>query len=408
MPKTNPPVSIEKDLRPISLTPVVSKILEGFVYKWLWAIVKSKIDSNQFGGVPASSTVDALVSLYHEWSKQTDRPSNYVRILMIDYRKAFDHIDHSIIIQKLESLGVHMCLVNWVHSFLCDRQMKVSISGHESEWMSPNGGVPQGTKLGPLLFIILINDLNPALPTAKFVDDTTVHESFSQPVQSSLQNSTDTILNWSSTNQMKLNASKTKEMLVCFKRKPEVIPPIVIENQPIERVSVTKLLGVNISANLSWNEHVDTICAKASQRTYLLYILKRSGLDPKEIITVFCSTVRPILEYACQVWHTCLTQECSDKIEKIQRRACRILSPHLTYSEALTYFKLRKLSDRRETLCKEYFTKVLRPDHKLHHLLPSARPVHYSLRHTPVLPTPNIRTERHRKSFIPYALRHFQ
>ena len=72
-------------------------MLEGFVYKWIWETVKQKIDSNQFGGVPSSSTVDALVSLYHEWTKQTDNPSNYVCILLIDYRKAFDHIDHSII-----------------------------------------------------------------------------------------------------------------------------------------------------------------------------------------------------------------------------------------------------------------------------------------------------------------------
>ena len=159
----------------------------------------------------------------------------------------------------------------------CDRQMKVSIVGQDSDWLSPNGGVPQGTKLGDLLFIILINDLNPPVPTAKFVDDTTIHECFSDPNDSSLQVATDAILTWSSNNEMQLNAAKTKEMLISFKRQNEPIPNIKIDGHQIERVTEAKLLGVNISSNLSWNTHIDSISIKASQRTFKTLPLKTFG-----------------------------------------------------------------------------------------------------------------------------------
>ena len=263
-------------------------------------------------------------------------------------------------------------------------------------------------KLGPLLFIILINDLHPPLPTAKFVDDTTIHESFSDPKDSSLQVSTDAILQWSSNNKMQLNATKTKEILISFKRKSETIPRIIIDGQEIERVDDAKLLGVNISSNLTWNTHVDTISVKASQRTYLLYRLKHSGLDPHEIISVFISIIRPLLEYACQVWHTCLTVEQTHKLESFQKRACRIAAPNLSYSDALEFFKLTPLSARREQLCKTYFEKMSQPTHKLHHLLPAPKTRHHDLRASCNLPTPRTRTERHKKSFLPYALRNFQ
>jgi len=327
---------------------------------------------------------------------------------MVDYRKAFDHIDHGTILRKLENLGVHECLVKWVHAFLCDRQMKVCIDKHDSDWLSPNGGVPQGTKLGPLLFIVLINDLTPPVPTTKFVDDTTISECFTNPVESKLQTATDHILDWSSSNSMQLNAAKTKEMLVCFKRNPETIPSIVIDGQEIERVDDAKLLGVHISSNLSWNTHINAICSKAGQRVYVLYRLKHSGLHPNEIISVFISFVRPVLEYACQVWHTCINQEQTKKLESYQKRACKIAAPHLTYLDALHHFKLTKLSERREIMCEKYFNSLLEPKHKLHHLLPVPKSSHHNLRKSSTLPIPRARTERYKRSFLPYALSHYQ
>ena len=160
-------------------------------------------------------------------------------------------------------------------------------------------------------------------------------------------------------------------------------------------------MGVNISSNLSWNTHIDSISIKASQRTFILYRLKHSGLDPHEIIAVFMSIIRPLLEYACQVWHTCLTMEQSNKLESFQKRACRIAAPNLSYSEALTLFKLTRLSERREQLCNVYFQNMLQPTHKLHHLLPAPKTHRHNLRASSNLPVPRTRTERHKKSFYP-------
>ena len=192
----------------------------------------------------------------------------------IDYKKAFDHIDHSLILSKLKRLGVHECLINWIHNFLCDREMQVVIDGNYSDRLSPNGGVPQGTKLGPLLFIILINDLAPLSPTTKFVDDTTLHESFTSPANSVLQHSADQIIQWSVENKMALNATKTKEMLCCFRRKPDNIPHILIDGVEIERVEQAKLLGVIFSANLTWHTHVDYICFQSWSKIILAILFK--------------------------------------------------------------------------------------------------------------------------------------
>ncbi len=166
MPKVSPPKSIETDLRPISLTPVLSKIMEDFVYKWLLEIVVPQISLSQFGALKGTSTTHALITLMHKLFHDTDKLGVHVRVVLIDYKKTFDHLDQNIIIQKLKSMSVPDLLVEWVTSFLHQRQQRVKIkTGVTSDWVSVNGGVPQGTKLGPLLFLVMINDLHPEQTT---------------------------------------------------------------------------------------------------------------------------------------------------------------------------------------------------------------------------------------------------
>jgi len=175
IPKVNPPKSIESDLRPISLTPTVSKVLEAIVGSWILDIVGCQLDDHQFGALKGRSTTHALVDMVHHWHKALDE-GHSVRVLCVDYAKAFDHVDHVILLQKLKSYGVPSFILRWMTSFLCERQQRVKVMDTVSDWVTLRGGMPQGSWLGPLIFVTLIDDLRPRLLTHKFVDDTTLSE----------------------------------------------------------------------------------------------------------------------------------------------------------------------------------------------------------------------------------------
>jgi len=170
VPKVNPPKSIASDLRPIAMTPTVSKVLESIVGSWILDQVRSQLDDHQFGALKGRSTTHALIDMLHYWHKALDE-GHSVRMLFVDYEKAFDHVDHCVVIQKLKAYGVPDFITRWVTSFLAERQQRVKISDVFSQWITLRGGMPQGSWLGPLIFIILIDDLRPALLTHKYVDD---------------------------------------------------------------------------------------------------------------------------------------------------------------------------------------------------------------------------------------------
>jgi len=151
VPKVTPPKSIESDLRPISLTPTLSKIFESFVGNWILTEIETKIDPRQYGALKGKSTTHELVDLLHHWHQALDSNSS-VRAVFIDYAKAFDHVDHTIIIRKLSELGVPPVLIRWMASFLCDRQQRVKLSDCFSDWLTLKGGMPQGSFMGPLTF----------------------------------------------------------------------------------------------------------------------------------------------------------------------------------------------------------------------------------------------------------------
>ena len=158
IPKVSPPNSIEEDLRPISLTAQVAEIMEGFTLESLLLEVLDKLDPKQLS-LPKKSTTQALVYLMHQIHAGLDKGQCSARVFFADFKKGFDLVDHNVIITEFEWLGVHPVIIRWIKSFLTDREQCVRVGNCKSSWKKTNGGLPQGTKLGPLLFAIMVNSL---------------------------------------------------------------------------------------------------------------------------------------------------------------------------------------------------------------------------------------------------------
>ena len=406
LPKEVPMQNIRKHVRPISLTPVPSKLMEAHPV----GILKKAcplIDPSQYGCMDESSTTHALIRILQPVYKATDNSSFFARSLLVDFSKAFDHIDHNVMIAKLKTNGCPDVAIRWFAAFLKNRQQRVKIGQNHSEWASPNGGVPQGTLAGPQLFVHMVSDLHTTHPDVKYMDDATITEIRLKSKGSELQISADEVCSWSATNHLGINTDKTKEMLFSFGNPPD-IQPLVMNGVEIERVHKTKLLGVMITDDLKWDLHIEYIHKKASKRLYFLRRLKRSGLSCDELLIMYISMIRSVLEYACPVWSTCLTKGLIDDLESIQRRAFRIIDSSLDYEEACEQFEMQTLLERREDICEKFFKNMTNPKHRLHDFVPEPKVHRHDLRTQITYPLPLCKTNRYKNSFVPWCLYHLQ
>ena len=191
---------------------------------WTYCFAKpavlKKVEPNQNGTIPKSSTVHALVSMLHSWSGSTDGNGGSTRVMLFDFRMAFDLIDHHLLLQKLKAYDLPQWTIDWIKDFLTCRKQRVKLNYDcYSEWEPVTAGVPQGTKLGPWLFTIMVNDL--VIPTSdmwKFVDDSTLSEAIKKGDTSYIQNEVDHFTIQAKANKFQLNEGKCKELRIGFNR----------------------------------------------------------------------------------------------------------------------------------------------------------------------------------------------
>ena len=273
--------------------------------------------------------------------------------------------------------GARPSSIKWISNFLSERTQRVKIGDSFSDWTHTHAGVLQGTKLGPILFLIMVNDLASSSPLNLdywiFADDLTTSETVPRLEHPKMQPNIN-LETWSESNYMKLKPKKYKEMCVCFlKNKPD-LQPITIYGNQIEKVSSHKLLGVVMQDDLKWSNHIDVITKKGSKRLHILRVLRCSLIPANDLLKVYLSLIRPVLKYYCPIWHPNLPIYLSDRIERIRRRAFRIMYPTLSYEDALRTTCCTRLSIRRNHLCLKTFETInSNTNSKLAHLLPKKR-----------------------------------
>ena len=268
-----------------------------------------------------------------------------VDIVFLDYRKAFDSVPHKRLVHKIARYGFGEVFTRWINNFLSDRTQSVSIRGEFSEPKVVLSGVPQGSVLGPLLFILYVNEIPEILQgTAKlFADDTKVYDKACN--KDSLQKDLDTLYLWSSKWLLKFNETKCKAMHV-GRNNPR--NDYKIGSVLLEKVSEERDLGVHLSDNLKPSLQCFEAAKKASSA---LGIIKRtfSTFEISSFALLYKTNVRCHMEYCVQAWNPYYRKDI-DNLEKIQRRATRMVPElrHLSYSDRLQRLKLTSLEDRRQ------------------------------------------------------------
>ena len=223
------------------------------------------------------------------------------KVFFSDFKKGFDLIDHRILMEKLSTqYNLHWSLLRWVAPFLKGRAQVTRVGASVSAPLYLNGGIPQGTKLGPVLFAVMVNDLVQSWGARiKFVDDLTVLEVVPRNSPSLLNVVVDDIHAFAVNNNMRLNPRNCKSMTVDFLHYNSCVPrPVAVGGSDIEQVSTFKLLGVHLSENLTWAVHCDCRVKKANRRLYALRLLKKCKVPSADIVDIFCALIRSILEYA--------------------------------------------------------------------------------------------------------------
>ena len=249
----------------------------------------------------------------------------------------------------------------------------------------------------------MLNDLQiPNFDNWIYVDDTTVSEVVQNNSNSSIQSAVNIIQDWSNTNKFQLNVKECKELVFQLKKTRTTHLPIVLESGQVEFVNHARILGLTISSDLRWNEHIKNIIKKVNKRIYFIIQLKRVHVPTNAIVSFYCTCIRSILEYSCEVFHFSLPKYLSNNIERFQKRVLSIILPGKSYSDRLSITSLNSLHDRRYQLTKKTFNSIVaNRNHELHDLLPDVNVSSYFLRNPRDFNIPKCKTNRFKQSFLP-------
>ena len=401
--------------RPIPLLSCLDKVSERAVFKHLYNHFHDNniLTPLQSGFIPGDSTTNQLTFLCNTFCQALDSGKE-VRIVFCDVSKAFDRVWHTGLLCKLKAAGVSGSLLSWLGSYLSNRRQRVTLPGTQSNWNYIHAGVPQGSILGPLLFLLYINDIVKDIKSniRLFADDTSLFLVVENPLSAAeiLNSDLEKITKWAKDWLVTFNPIKTEAMLLSRKLLQPTHPALCMLNQQITEVEHHKHLGIFFDKDGTWHKHINYIKEKAWKKINTMRKLKFQ-LDRKSLEIIYTVFIRPILEYCNEMWDNC-TQYEKDDLEKIQIEAARIatgttklVSIENLYSE----IGWEKLETRRKNQKLTLLYKMvndLTPQY-LSSLVPSTvnETSRYNLRNSNDIRTVNTRTSQYYNSFLPSTIR---
>ncbi len=382
VPKNSKP-SCLNDYRPVALTSTVMKVFERLLMKHICSSITVTLDPLQFAYRPNRSTDDAISQVLHSSLTHIDSKNcNYVRLLFINYSSAFNTIVPTKLAVKLSDLSLNTSLCDWIQDFLTGRPQVVKMGQFTFNSIT----------LSPLLYSLYTHDCvssHCSTSTVKFADDTVVLGLISNNDETAYLDEVERLTSWCQDNCLSLNVSKTKELIVDFrKRQQQPYTPLMISGTPVERVSSFKYLDVNISEDLTWTAHIQTQVKKARQRLYYLRQLRKFRVSPAIMNTFYSGAIESVLTQCISVWYSNTTNQDCKALQRVVRLAERISGSALP-----------SLQDIYLKRCKSRAVKIIKdsnhPGNHLFRLLPSGKRFRSMM----------AKTERLRRSFFPQAIR---
>lgn len=356
-----------KNYRPISILPVFAKVFEKLLCPVLSWHLKNVISTQQHGFVKCRSTATNLVSFINEVSHMLDQRST-VGVIYTDFSKAFDKVNHELLLRKLSSYGIAEPFLGWCGSYLLDRKSSVVVNGESSDTYNIDSGVPQGSHLGPLLFNIFINDIGQCFKHSNyflFADDL----KFFRVIDCStdvlkLQEDIDNLNLWCEANVMCLNVSKCFSMQ--FSRKKNIDRPLFhIKNIILQNVDQIRDLGIIVDTKLRFNIHIDQVVSRGYRSLGFILRNCRDFKSSHTKIMLFNSLVRSGLEYCSVAWNPFYEVYCK-RLESVQKRfLCHLTYSSflgkelLSYNDRLNHFGMLSLALRRDMLDGMFLYKIV-------------------------------------------------
>ncbi|MCG7882866.1 MAG: hypothetical protein JAY96_14895 [Candidatus Thiodiazotropha endolucinida] len=405
--------SIISNYRPISLLSGVGKLQERIAHKNLYNFFHENnlLYRYQSGFLPQHSTTFQLIDIFQHICQTFDN-NQFSCMIFCDVSKAFDRVWHKGLLFKLKQHGINGSLLNWINDYLSNRRQKVVIRSYTSTSRDIHAGVPQGSVLGPLLFLIYVNDISDSLLslTRLFADDSSLYYAASSiaDIEGIINHDLRILSGWAKQWLITFNPLKTEAVFFTLKHF-ENYPQITFNNTPIQFVEAHKHLGLTFSYNGQWHRHIGNIITSASKIIGIMRKLKftfhRTALNQ-----IYSSYVLPILEYSSIVWDGCSTYD-KQALEKLQNEAARIVTG-LTRSVSLENLYREcgwePLSDRRNYQKLAFMYKVrndLVPSYITDLIPPLVREVtNYPLRNSNDITVPYCRTEISKRSCIPSSI----
>jgi hypothetical protein len=350
--------------RPVSITCITCKLFEHIVCKHIMDHVETHniLSDLQHGFRSGRSCESQLITTIQDIASSFDTKKQ-IDIAILDFSKAFDTVPHNGLLSKLQHYGIDGKITIWISNFLKNRTQRDIVDGESCSPVTVYSGVPQGTVLGPILFLLHIHDL-PSVVTSKvrlFADDCLLYREIDNANdQFVLQEDLKSLENWGTKWGMRFNATKCHIMQVSRKRNP-LHTFYSLSGQILKEVREAQYLGVTIDSNIDWTKHISSLASKANAKlAFLQRNLKGCPQKLKEI--AYFSLVRSQIEYSSSVWNPHQKGNIA-KLERVQRKAARFVKGNYSYTESVTEMlqalKWQTLAHRRENMRLTLFYKIV-------------------------------------------------